>query len=62
MKNIVKNFDFQGVAGEITITKYTGNDTEVIIPPEIDGMPVTSIGKSAFHNCSSLTSVTLPTV
>ena len=34
--------------GTITITKYTGAGGEVIIPSTINGLPVTSIGQSAF--------------
>ena len=37
------------------LTKYTGTDTEVVVP---DG--VTSIARFAFHGCSSLTDITLP--
>jgi len=33
---------------------------DVIIPSVYDGMPVTSIAKSAFSNCMHLTSVTIP--
>ena len=47
-------------ADYITITKYTGNDTKIAIPSEIDGYKVLSIGESAFDGCSSLTSVTIP--
>ena len=37
------------------------NSTEhVVIPAEIDGVPVTSIGVNAFQNCSSLVSVQMP--
>lgn len=46
--------------GEVIITGYKGNDTEVVIPPEIEGKPVTSIRDWAFYKCSSLTSVTIP--
>ena len=46
--------------GGVTITKYTGNDTEVVIPSKIGGKKVTSIGNYAFEYCSSLTSVTIP--
>lgn len=37
--------------GGITITKYTGNDSEVVILSEIDGKSVTSIGSNAFQSC-----------
>lgn len=33
---------------------------EVVIPDEIGGLPVTSIGSSAFRNCYDLTSITIP--
>ena len=46
--------------GTITITKYTGPGGAVIIPSTINGLPVTSIGDSAFNECTSLTSVTIP--
>ncbi|MDY2737439.1 hypothetical protein, partial [Intestinibacter sp.] len=39
---------------EITITRYTGGDTQVVIPSEIDGMKVTSIGSYAFSRCDAL--------
>lgn len=35
---------------EIEITDYLGSDIDVIIPSEINGMPVTSIGTSCFGN------------
>ena len=44
----------------VIITKYTGSDVAVTIPDKIDGLPVTTIGDSAFYNISSLTSVTIP--
>ena len=47
-----------------SVTGFTGSETEIIIPGTVkyDGetYPVTSIGESAFHNCSALTSVTIP--
>ena len=45
----------------VTITDYPTDATGAIeIPATIDGRSVTSIGSSAFQNCSSLTSVTIP--
>ena len=42
------------------ITDYTGSATALVIPSQLDGYTVTSIGDSAFYNCDSLTSITLP--
>ena len=53
-------FEYTISNGEVTITKYIGSDTAVVIPSAIEGYPVTSIGDSAFYSCSSLTSVTIP--
>lgn len=56
-----QNFEYEENSdGGITITKYTGSDTEVVIPSKIDGKAVTSIGYEAFLFCTSLTSVTIP--
>lgn len=35
-------------------------DTEIAIPSEMDGTPVTGIGAEAFKDCVTLTSVTIP--
>ncbi len=39
-------------SGEAKLVKYTGNDTEVVVPASIEGYPVTTIGISAFKNAS----------
>ncbi|MDE6780704.1 MAG: leucine-rich repeat domain-containing protein, partial [Ruminococcus sp.] len=44
----------------VKITKYTGLDAEVVIPAEIDGLPVTYIGDDAFKNNKGLASVVIP--
>lgn len=46
--------------GTVEITKYAGTDTEIMIPGEIDGKKVTSIGEYAFSECSNLSSIKLP--
>ncbi|MEE0858937.1 MAG: leucine-rich repeat domain-containing protein [Acutalibacteraceae bacterium] len=46
--------------GTIKISDYTGDATNLTIPSEIDGITVTVIGESAFRNCDSLVSVTIP--
>jgi len=43
----------------VEITHYNGSATEITIPDEIGGLPVTSIGR-AFEGCSGLTSITIP--
>ena len=44
----------------IAITGYDGNKTEIEIPSEIEGLPVTRIEAYAFYNCSDLTQVEIP--
>ncbi len=44
----------------VTITGYSGGTTELQIPAEIDGYPVTSIGYDAFIDCSTLISIKIP--
>lgn len=46
--------------GEITITGYTGDDSILEIPSQIDGKPVTEIGMHAFLENTNLVSVTIP--
>jgi archaellum component FlaG (FlaF/FlaG flagellin family) len=46
--------------GTITIDGYTGSGGALTIPIRINGLPVTSIGTSAFISLTSLTSVTIP--
>ena len=38
----------------------TCTDTDIIIPAKYNGLPVTQIADSAFRNCSSLISITIP--
>ena len=40
-----------------SVTKYVGADSEVIIPPFYNGLPVTEIGKTAFMDCEGLYAV-----
>lgn len=54
------DFEYMTLGDEVTITKYIGADTEVVIPRQIDGHTVVGIGKGAFRNVSCLTGVTIP--
>ena len=52
-------FDYTIGNGTITITGYDCTGGAVVIPDTINGLPVTSIGSSAFRDCTSLTRVTI---
>lgn len=41
--------------GTVEITQYTGSESKVEIPSEINGMSVSSIGERAFFDCHSFT-------
>jgi len=57
----VQYFEYvQYSGGFIGIRGYTGPYQEVVVPDEIDGMPVTVIGLEAFYGRSDLTDVILP--
>ncbi|MDO4414655.1 MAG: leucine-rich repeat protein, partial [Erysipelotrichaceae bacterium] len=45
---------------EVTITKYLGSETALIVPGTINDYPVISIGSYAFSGCTSLTELILP--
>lgn len=42
------DFQYEINNGEVTLTGYSGTNKDVVIPSEIDGLPVTVIGNSAF--------------
>ena len=53
-------FTFTTNNGAITITRYTGSGSIVVIPGTTNGYPVANIGTNAFQNITTLTSVTIP--
>jgi len=55
---IPTEFSFTTNNGTITITGYTDTNSTAIIPDTINGLPVTTIGDSAFSS-STLTNVTI---
>lgn len=55
-----KDFKYTIENDEVTITNYIGDDTNVVIPDTISGMPVTTIGKNAFFGNKSIMSVSFP--
>ena len=54
------NFTYSVSNSRVTITGYKGYNSEVIIPSEIDGCPVTTIGRYVFKYCQNLTSIHIP--
>ena len=54
------NLTYEENESGITITRYTGNKTKLVIPGKIGGKKVTSIGWNAFSGCRGLKSITLP--
>ncbi|MBQ7354422.1 MAG: leucine-rich repeat protein [Clostridia bacterium] len=58
--NPASDFEYEaGEDGGITITKYVGTDTDVVIPEKIDGKDVTVIGPGAFNRCAVLETVVM---
>lgn len=59
-----EDFETEENESGLTITNYKGKDTEVIIPAEIGGKPVTVIGynsdRGAFANNGNITKVVIP--
>ena len=54
------DFEYTITDGKAIITKYTGKETDLVIPSTLGGMPVVTIGNSAFRGCTRLVSVTIP--
>ena len=55
-----EHFTTEPVEGGCIITGYTGPGGDVVIPGEIGGVKVVGIGREAFKDCTSLTSVIIP--
>lgn len=55
-----ENFEYEVLDGEVTITKYTGTDIDVIIPDTIEGAPVTKVGFLSFEAKWNVETITLP--
>ena len=53
-------YDSYEIDGCVKITHYNGTDTDVVIPDNIGGLPVTIIGERAFYGNDKLKSVTFP--
>ncbi|WP_294411630.1 leucine-rich repeat protein [uncultured Ruminococcus sp.] len=59
-ETIYQGLKYETSNGEICITGHTADlPSNVEIPAEIGGIPVTSIGESAFEECNDLTGITI---
>ncbi|MCL2679452.1 MAG: leucine-rich repeat domain-containing protein, partial [Dehalococcoidia bacterium] len=58
--NPASDFLYTNNGTSVTITKYIGLDSDVVIPREIEGKSVTNIGEGAFKGCGNLTSLVMP--
>ncbi len=54
------SFDYTVSAGNVTITNFHCDMTNVVVPSSINGNPVRVIGERAFADCATLQSVTIP--
>ena len=53
-------FVWEETTNGVIITDYKGGKTDIEIPSEINGKPVTTIDEEAFYNCDTITSVVIP--
>lgn len=54
------DFTYTISSGSVTINEYTGPGGAVIIPPTVEGIPVTHIAHEAFRSKETITSISLP--
>lgn len=57
--NPASDFAYTAADGEVTITDYIGTSEHVLIPPAIDGLPVTALADKAFYE-KHVTTVVVP--
>ena len=53
-------FTYTEENGALTLTKYTGNESTLVIPSEIDGKDVAKIADACFQGNAKLVKVTVP--
>ena len=56
----ISGFEYETIENGVVITLYTGDDSDVVVPNMISGMPVIAIGDNAFANCVRIARITLP--
>ena len=58
--NPVSEFEYTNIGDGIQIKKWNGSGETVVVPSEINGLPVNEISSSAFKDQALLTKITLP--
>lgn len=55
------DFKYQVLSDDTAnITKYTGSETDLVLPPELDGHKVDTLYYNSLNGCSAVTSITIP--
>ena len=54
------NFYYHVHEGYVSVCGYVGDDTEIIIPSNIAGSPVSEIESKAFDGCDTIETITIP--
>lgn len=60
VKEKIVTFDYKVYENKVTIVKYTGNETNVVVPSTIEGMAVNAVGEKAFADNKFITSIYIP--
>ena len=55
-----EEYKYQLYEDYVEITEYLGSKTDLVVPTELDGKPITQIGDSAFSSAEKLVRVDLP--
>lgn len=55
------DFEYQVLSDDTAnITKYTGSETDLVLPSELDGHKVDTLYYNSLNGCSAVTSITIP--
>ncbi|MCR5793968.1 MAG: leucine-rich repeat protein, partial [Solobacterium sp.] len=53
------DFEIESDGTSVTVKGYTGTASQITVPSEIDGVPVVSIARNAFRECTGLETVVI---
>ncbi len=56
---VIKKYEYEVANQQVTITRYLGEETEVILPLRLGGNPVTGIAGGAFSECGFIEEITI---